>query len=135
MIIVHVLNDYKKSRLSLHQMKNTIAAVFRGEGKNNSEVNVVLINDKTMKALNGKYLDHWIKIRELEVDGIKFETCLYNACIYQHNMPDQWVQQQIQNGHVIDKEYPHGTDIRLNGTWTINFSTPIWQWCVQRLDQ
>jgi hypothetical protein len=50
-------------------------------------------------------------------------------------MSDEWVQQNTLNGYVIEKEYPHGTDIRLNGTWTINFTTPVWQWCVERIDK
>jgi len=95
----------------------------------------IVMSDKTDNDLihtETESIDHWVKIRELEVDGIKFETCLYNACNYRHSMSAEWVNKMIAQGYVIEKEYPRGTDMRLNGTWSIQFDTPIWQWCSER---
>lgn len=91
--------------------------------------------DQDSIQVESGYIDHWIKVRELEVDGIKFETCLYNACTYRHNMSEEWVNQMAQQGYTIQKEYPQGTEIRLNGVWSIHFNTPIWQWCTERFDK
>lgn len=95
----------------------------------------LIMNDKQDQDLiqiNNEYIDHWIKIRELEVDGIKFETCLYNACKFCHSMSDEWVDQMTQQGYNIQKEYVQGTEMHLNGVWSIQFDTPIWQWCAER---
>lgn len=119
------------------QYQENAIITYQSELLENNRLDIVMADkqDQDLLQVDGKYIDHWVKIRELEVDGIKFETALYNACTYQHHMSDKWVQQNALNGYVIEKEYPHGTDIRLNGTWTINFTTPVWQWCVERIDK
>jgi len=126
-IAINRLNQYQENAIITYQSQLL--------KYNRLEIVMTDKQDQDLLQVDGKYIDHWVKIRELEVDNIKFETCLYNACTYQHSMSDEWVQQQFQNGHVIEKEYPHGTDIRLNGTWTINFTTPVWQWCVERFNK
>jgi hypothetical protein len=40
-----------------------------------------------------------------------------------------------QQGHDIQPLYHGGTDVRLNGTWTLTFDTPVWQWYVKNYEQ
>jgi hypothetical protein len=91
--------------------------------------------DKTnndMIEINGQYIDHWVKIMEIEIDNIKFETALYNSNPeFRHSMPQEWVSQMRDQGHEIQENYHRCTEIRLNGTWTLNFNLPIWQWCTE----
>jgi hypothetical protein len=98
----------------------------------------VIMSDKTnadMRQLNDQLIDHRIVIREIDVDGIKFNNSLQNSCMFVHNMPDDWVSAMKQQGYPIEKIIKKTTDIAMNGTWSINFSTPIWLWCTQRLTQ
>jgi len=91
----------------------------------------IIMRDKTDNdtvTVDGESIDHWVKIRELEIDDIKFQMSLYNASKFEHSMPEDWVSNMAQQGYQIEPCYMRAADIRLNGTWTITFDTPIWQW-------
>ena len=126
-ITVDRVSDYQENIISTFDVKLIPHNIFQ-----------IVMRDKMDQDLvdiDSGFIDHWVKIREFEVDGIKFETSMYNACKFEHHMPDEWVERMKSQGYNIDKCYPNSTDIRLNGTWTINFNTPIWEWCVQRYAQ
>jgi predicted regulator of amino acid metabolism with ACT domain len=98
----------------------------------------VIMSDKTnadMRQIDDRLIDHRIVIREIDVDGIKFNNSLQNSCVFEHNMPDDWVSAMERQGYLIKKITEKTTNIAMNGTWSINFSTPIWLWCTQRLTQ
>lgn len=129
-----ILNPIDTVVTRCHPYQENAIITYHVKLMDNNKLDIIM-SDKTdadLIQVNDEYIDHWVKIRELEVDGIKFETCLYNACSYQHSMSDEWVKTMLDQGYVIEKEYAHGTDMRLNGIWSINFSAPIWQWCVER---
>lgn len=77
-----------------------------------------------------QWIDHWCKIQEIEIDGIRCQTALYNCSEFEHSMSDQWVQNMQQQGHNITKTYRPGTDIRLNGCCRLLFTTPVWRWYI-----
>jgi len=88
--------------------------------------------DNDIVEINGEYVEHWVKIREIEIDNIKFETALYNSDPeFQHSMPQEWVSRMHDQGHEIQEKYHRCTELRLNGTWTLKFNLPIWQWCTE----
>jgi hypothetical protein len=94
----------------------------------------IKMSDKTDNDLvmNGDgFIDHWVKIRQLELDQIKLDYLMYRACSFSHSMSDEWIANMASQGHEILPCYPTGTDMRLNGTWSINFDLPIWEWCVR----
>ena len=78
------------------------------------------------------WIDHYSQIRELRADGIAFETALYHASRFQHTQSAEWVKRvQQESGTVIQPEYPGSTEIRLNGTWQIQFTLPVWEWVIR----
>jgi hypothetical protein len=88
--------------------------------------------DNDIVEIDGEYIEHWVKIREIEIDNIKFETALYNSDPeFQHSMSQEWVSQMHDQGYEIQEKYHHCTELRLNGTWTLKFDLPIWQWCTE----
>jgi hypothetical protein len=105
----------------------------------NIDTNVLKLvqSDKTdadLKFIDGNYIDHYIKIREIEIDDIKFETALYfSNSIFKHFQPDSWVADMASKGIVIDKVMYNQTDIRLNGEWLLQFSFPIWKWVTEHM--
>jgi len=77
------------------------------------------------------WIDHYSQIRELQVDGIAFETALYHASRFQHTQSAEWVERvRRESGTVIQPEYAGSTEMRLNGTWQIQFTVPIWEWVI-----
>jgi hypothetical protein len=93
----------------------------------------LIMSDKTDDDIifnTDEYVDHWIKIREFEINDIKFDVVMYKTCSFTHSMPDKWVEEMKLQGFDILPYYKSGTDIRLNGTWNIDFSLPVWEWCV-----
>jgi len=92
------------------------------EDKNDNDL--VIFND-------GTFIDHWCKIREIEVDNIKFETALLNCCNFRHSMSKEWIDDMEKKGHKILPFYDRCNDIRLNGEFNICFFSPIWQFQVE----
>jgi hypothetical protein len=90
------------------------------------------VDDDQLITDTGEMVHHWVKIRDISIDEINFELCLYRASNFTHTMSEEWVNNLKKQGFDIQPNYPHGTELRLNGVWDINFNTPIWQWCVER---
>lgn len=98
----------------------------------------VVMRDKTDHDLvfeDSGMIDHWAKIQEVEIDGILAQTALYFCSNFRHAMSSDWVEHMRQQGHDIQPWYHGGTDIRLNGTWTLTFDTPVWEWYVKNYEQ
>lgn len=95
------------------------------------EIKMIDKTDDDLAMQDTGFIDHWVKIRQLELDQIKLDFLMYRACSFRHSMSDEWVANMAAQGHEIQPCYPSGTDIRLNGTWSINFDLPIWEWCVR----
>jgi len=95
----------------------------------------IVMQDKTDNDLlisnDGTFIDHWCKIREIEVDNIKFETALLNCCNFQHQMSKEWLKDMEKKGHEILPFYDRCNDIRLNGEFNISFFSPIWKFQVE----
>jgi hypothetical protein len=130
------LNDY---RLTTSECKIVETLPFQenvefhlsAESLNLNNVFQMIMRDKTdsdITVINGNIIDHWVKIRELEIDNIKCQTALYKCCRFEHMMPPEWVDAMTKQGYQIEPCYLNATDIRLNGTWTIEFDAPVWQW-------
>ncbi len=97
----------------------------------------VIQSDKTdhdLLATKDGYVDHYVKICDVEIDGIMMEGVLYkDICDFRHSMPVSWVESMKDKGILIAESYPNSTELRLNGVWSIAFETPVWQWHVNKL--
>ena len=85
--------------------------------------------------IDGTWTEHAVFIKEIEVDGIKFEMALYRNSEFTHSMPDSFVKDMANQGIKIESVYANCTDMRLNGTVTIKFSTPVWRWVTEDLSK
>lgn len=89
--------------------------------------------DKTDDDLiiNGtQIVDHFVAIRNLEIDEIRLDHVLYKVGQFEHCMPEDWVSMMAEKNIKIDPIYKCCTEFRLNGTYSMNFSLPVWKWCV-----
>lgn len=96
----------------------------------------IKMSDKTDQDIvftPDNHIDHWAKVRQIELDQIKLDALMYRICKFSHSMSQDWVKNMSEQGHDILPCYPGGTDIRLNGTWSINFELPVWEWNTRNL--
>tara|TARA_B110000503_G_C7026160_1_gene361925 strand:+ start:103 stop:579 length:477 start_codon:yes stop_codon:yes gene_type:complete len=124
-----LLEDCKIVRFS--QFQENIIFHLTAESLLTDNVLQIIMKDKTDNDIinvNGKYSDHCIKIKEIAIDDIKFQTILFKVGRFEHSMPNEWVDEMNKKGYQIEPCYINATDINLNGTLTINFSTPLWEW-------
>jgi hypothetical protein len=95
----------------------------------------VCMNNKTDAELfdNSVGFDkHYIKFQELEVDQIKFEGNFLKNCQSRHSMSDSWIAEKKQFGLDIDPVYYSNNELRLNGSCSIRFTQPVWEWYSQQ---
>jgi hypothetical protein len=117
-----------------HNFTECVVVTLNGRTAKNNLLEIVQYDktDNDIGVINNEFVDHWIKIRNICVDGVYFETALFNQTAqFNHSMSDSWVNRMHAQGHCIEKCYKPGTDIRLNGTWQTEFTMPIWEWCVK----
>ena len=94
----------------------------------------VTMRDKTDHDLvftDHGMIDHFAEIMDIEIDGIQLEHLLYRTGEFHHSMPELWVESMRARGITIEPIYKHSTQLRLNGTWHMHFTTPFWAWCAE----
>lgn len=101
-----------------------------------SETNhlAVMMRDKTDHDLvfsGDGMIDHFVEIMDIEIDGIQLEHLLYRTGEFRHSMSELWVESMRAKGITIQPTYKHSTELRLNGTWHMHFTLPVWLWCAQ----
>ena len=102
--------------------------------QNQLQIKQIDKTDNDLLFVDESFIDHYIKIREIEIDDIKLETALYfGNSKFIHLMTDGWVQDMASKGFVIDPVMYNQTDIRLNGVWTLQFNLPIWKWVTEHM--
>lgn len=70
------------------------------------------------------------------IDRVTFQSLDYDFKIhskYLPRYPDIWLQQQVALGQPPAHEI-HSCYLGWNGTWFLDFQTPVYQWIHQRLD-
>ena len=97
----------------------------------------VIMNDKqdqdNIDPVTGKYVDHYISIKQVRIDDIDADAVLFKQSHVEHSMPDDWVENMRRAGHEILPRYP-GNDMHLNGCMTFEFKTPFWLEKTQCID-
>ncbi len=96
----------------------------------------VIMKDKTDDDLiitDQKVIDHYIVIKEAEVDGIRFEEVLHKCCRFEHSMDQEWVSHMKSRGYDIQPVYENSLHIRLNGAWSMEFESPVWRWHTKKI--
>lgn len=94
----------------------------------------IIMSDKTdhdLLFLGDDCVDHYVKVREFEINDIKAEQALANCSKFTHSMDDAWIERMSHKGINISKVYGKSTELRLNGVMEVVFSMPFWQWQVE----
>lgn len=98
-------------------------------GQNLLEVTQSDKTDDDLLYTQDGFVDHYVEIKEVEIDGIRLESVLFQcAPTFEHSMSQEWQQMMKQKGFDIPKIYNTTTQLRLNGTWTLTFDSPVWLW-------
>jgi len=95
----------------------------------------VYMNNKTDEELFSAdvgFDKHYIVLQELEVDQIKFEKSFIKNCQSRHGMSDAWIATKKQLGLDIDSVYYNNNELRINGSCSIRFTQPLWEWYSQQ---
>ena len=109
--------------------KNAIVQLDTTNLKEHNKITIVM-DDKTDN--DG---DLWCKIREIEVDDIRFEESLLLVSKFTHSMPNTWVSDMKKKGYNILPVYNQSNEIRLNGELEIVFFMPVWQFRVTNCNE
>jgi hypothetical protein len=96
--------------------------------KEQNSLEIQLIN-KTDELINAQS-DHWVSIKNINVDQVAADWLLFEHTVFKHQMSDQWVSNMKKQGIDIAPEYRPGTEMRLNGIFTFEFDNPF---LVQRI--
>jgi len=104
------------------------------ETTNELKIRQIDKTDQDLLFVDNTFIDHYIKIREIEIDNIKFETALYfSNSTFRHFQSAEWEADMESKGYNIDKVMYNQTDLRLNGEWCLKFSFPIWKWITDHM--
>lgn len=82
-----------------------------------------------MHKVNEQDQDMAVIIQRIDFQSLDHDFKVYSR--YVPNYPDIWLQQQIASGRQPDREI-HSNYLGWNGTWYLDFETPIYQWAHQR---
>lgn len=89
--------------------------------------------DDDLSWVDDELIDHYVEIKEIEIEGVRLEPLLYKHGTFEHSMPDRWVTMMQERGIDIPKIYHQTTQLRLNGVWKLCFDHPVWQWHAEQL--
>jgi predicted transcriptional regulator len=95
---------------------------------------VIEMYDKTdndLLIIDEKIIDHYVVIREIEINGIKAGEAFKNCATFTHTMSEEWVNMMLNKGIKILPIYQKATELRLNGLYKLKFYLPIWQWSTE----
>jgi hypothetical protein len=106
-----------------------ISAEFKE--KNFVEIKMTDKTDDDLIIINDQVIDHFVEIKNLEIDEIRLDHLLYRIGEFRHCMSPDWIEMMAARGVVIDPVYEKSTQIRLNGTWSMEFQLPVWKWCTE----
>lgn len=82
------------------------------------------MNNKTNDVITDQS-DHWVRIMDIEINGIMADQVLLTNTRFEHHMPQSWCDQMQAQGIVIQDVYTPGTEMRLNGTCYFEFENPF----------
>lgn len=102
--------------------------------KNLFEIKMTDKTDDDLLIQADEIVDHFVEIKNIDIDGIMIDHLVHKVGVFRHCMPDSWVAMMRERGIGIESTYTKTTQIRLNGTWSMEFDLPLWQWCA-RLSQ
>lgn len=90
---------------------------------NDTNLLEIVMTDKTKNDIllvEGQYVDHWFKIKELELDKSKIDPASHlSGSIYMISEPEETLEEIRKSGFAIERIYHNASDIRFNGTWAM----------------
>ena len=75
-------------------------------------------------------LDQSLKIHSLCINSVSDSRFIW-AGIYRPRYPNSWYYQQIEKGIILDDELTNIDYLGWPGTWTLDFTSPVFTWIHQ----
>lgn len=74
-----------------------------------------------------------LKIKNIKINGISDPKFVWQG-IYRPDYPEPWATQQRNQGIELSSEITNGDYLGWNGTWTLEFLSPVFTWIHQIKD-
>jgi len=93
-------------------------------------LSVDFLNKNNADTIPGTDLDKAVVIESIEFNKIHSPRFVWNG-IYKPIYPDEWADQNAQNGITLPGEIQFCNYLGWNGTWRLDFTAPIFTWIHQ----
>ena len=107
------------------EFDSTHCLTIKRSGKSNNEIR---------KNIDGTIEDQILIIDQIKIDGVDIRNILYTDSYNQPVYPVAWAKEQISAGLTLEKYVPGETHLGHNGTWRLNFTSPFYQFLINKMN-
>lgn len=90
--------------------------------------------DQCCSTLTGQLRDQLLIINGLSIDGVDVRHLIWCRSQFVPVYPEPWRSQQIEAGHVLEHTIIGESVLGHNGTWSLAFTSPFWQFLFDDMD-
>jgi hypothetical protein len=83
---------------------------------------------------DGSLLDQLLFIDSVTIDGIDIRDTIWSRSTFCPVYPEPWKSQQIKAGVTIEEIVIGETTLGLIGLWTLDFTSPFWQFLLDTVN-
>ena len=83
---------------------------------------------------DGTYKDQLLTLDKLIIDGINIQNIIQAYSYNEPEYPEPWATLQRQQGIELEQKVLAETTFGHNGTWTLNFSSPFYEFLMSWMD-
>jgi hypothetical protein len=88
----------------------------------------------TIKRSNKTGENQMLVIDRIKIDGIDIRNIIYTDSINEPQYPKLWELQQLKAGIKLEKQITGETYLGHNSTWHLNFTSPFYQFLMNKMD-
>jgi hypothetical protein len=90
-------------------------------------------DDQVRKNPDGSYDDQALIIDQIKIDGIDIRNIIYTDSYNEPSYPSVWAKEQQDAGVILKQYIPGETYLGHNGTWKLHFTSPFYQFIMDKL--
>jgi hypothetical protein len=90
-------------------------------------------DDQVRKNLDGSYDDQALIINQIIIDGVDIRNIIYTDSYNEPVYPEAWAQEQRLANIVLEDRVPGETYLGHNGIWRLNFTSPFYQFVMDKM--
>lgn len=83
-------------------------------------------DDSQCQMVDGKFQDQMLILEHVEVDGVDWHNIVLSRSWYEPRYSPSY-----QPGHTLETHIIGETWFGHNGTWCLEFKSPVWQWLIE----